>query len=301
MAQLIKLQDYVSRYEQDIYRYPAQFMKLKKQHWEKQHTAFLEGTQEQGGYETVEEDWFMEKPGLFLKVKNIFHKKEWHKEENRSRLMEKSVKDVNELKEAFLNQLFHFQMSWATSTTREKSYADQQFFENEKLRFFLQRFPDTMFVMFQPIFQVKKAPVEAETILLTPTETWCVTVLDGEDGVVHTGTYRRFWTRRQYGKADATIVSPLIGLKRTELIIKQIYIKYGVKMPIKKAVISKEGYFDLPSEPNDVALLDRHTYKVWHETMRNSPSLLKGQQLKGADVLLDHCLTHSVQRTVCYE
>ena len=47
MAQLIKLQDYVSRYEQDIYRYPSQFIKLKNQQWDKLKAAYLAGELEQ--------------------------------------------------------------------------------------------------------------------------------------------------------------------------------------------------------------------------------------------------------------
>ena len=47
MAQLIKLQDYVSRYEQDIYRYPSQFIKLKKQQWDKIKAAYLAGELDQ--------------------------------------------------------------------------------------------------------------------------------------------------------------------------------------------------------------------------------------------------------------
>ena len=43
MAQLIKMQDYISRYEQDIYRYPTQFAKLKKQQWDKLKAAYNAG------------------------------------------------------------------------------------------------------------------------------------------------------------------------------------------------------------------------------------------------------------------
>ncbi|WP_413229413.1 hypothetical protein [Heyndrickxia sporothermodurans] len=35
MGQLIKLQDYISRYEMDPFRYPAQYVRLKKQQWQK--------------------------------------------------------------------------------------------------------------------------------------------------------------------------------------------------------------------------------------------------------------------------
>src|SRR5699024_11549297 len=35
VAQLIKLRDYISRYELDIYRYPSQYIRLKRDRWEK--------------------------------------------------------------------------------------------------------------------------------------------------------------------------------------------------------------------------------------------------------------------------
>lgn len=40
MAQIIKLFDYISRYELDAYRYPSQFIRLKKQQWEKVFQAW---------------------------------------------------------------------------------------------------------------------------------------------------------------------------------------------------------------------------------------------------------------------
>ena len=35
MGQLIKLQNYTSRYEQNIFHYPSRFVMLKKQQWDK--------------------------------------------------------------------------------------------------------------------------------------------------------------------------------------------------------------------------------------------------------------------------
>lgn len=35
MAQLVKLSDYISRYETDIYRYPSRFVRLKKERWKR--------------------------------------------------------------------------------------------------------------------------------------------------------------------------------------------------------------------------------------------------------------------------
>ncbi|NLY79377.1 MAG: NERD domain-containing protein, partial [Lysinibacillus sp.] len=35
MAQLVKLQDYISRYEIDLTRYPTQYVRLKRTQWDK--------------------------------------------------------------------------------------------------------------------------------------------------------------------------------------------------------------------------------------------------------------------------
>ena len=35
MAQLVKLQDYTSRYQIDLARYPTQFVRLKKNQWDR--------------------------------------------------------------------------------------------------------------------------------------------------------------------------------------------------------------------------------------------------------------------------
>ena len=48
MAQLVKLQDYISRYEWNPYHYPAQFIRLKRQNWKK-----------------LQEQWEMEKASLY--------------------------------------------------------------------------------------------------------------------------------------------------------------------------------------------------------------------------------------------
>lgn len=33
MGQLIKLENYISRYQQDIFHYPSQFSRLKQENW----------------------------------------------------------------------------------------------------------------------------------------------------------------------------------------------------------------------------------------------------------------------------
>ena len=96
MAQLIKLQDYVSRYEQDIYRYPSQFMRLKKQQWDKIKAAYLAGELEQlysQSYENqlMELSYEEEKECIFKKVKGIFRR---NKEEARGEVRDSPKKKI---------------------------------------------------------------------------------------------------------------------------------------------------------------------------------------------------------------
>ena len=43
MAQLVKLLDYVSRYEHDLSRYPSQYIRLKRYQWERMKTQWENG------------------------------------------------------------------------------------------------------------------------------------------------------------------------------------------------------------------------------------------------------------------
>lgn len=317
MAQLIKIQDYISRYEQDIYRYPSQFAKLKKQQWDKLQAAYHAGELENLYSQPAEEqtlfknDTTEEEPkGLFRKVKGLF---------NRSDSQENAVEDthipnpvinhnvfslrvpanpanLDELKQNFLNQLLRFQMKWGSSTLREKSFVDQSFFLEERLRFFLQRFPDTFLVLYKPIFLLKNAPIEVDVILLTPVDAWCITFLEAEEDAAFIGSSDRFWLRRHHKYPDKKVLNPFLAVNRMGSIVSQLFELYEVNLPIKKVILSRNGYVDYPETPYDIDLLDKRSFPDWFDRMRSISSPLKAQQLKGAQALLDYCQTTSSMR-----
>ncbi|WP_338472038.1 hypothetical protein R4Z10_04640 [Niallia sp. XMNu-256] len=76
MGQLIKLQDYTSRYEQNIYHYPARFVTLKNQQWAKTQksweTPYTEdvATNITQSIETRTQDDY--KPSILGKIKILF-------------------------------------------------------------------------------------------------------------------------------------------------------------------------------------------------------------------------------------
>ncbi|WP_338472039.1 nuclease-related domain-containing protein [Niallia sp. XMNu-256] len=201
-----------------------------------------------------------------------------------------------ELKLRFLNQLFQFQMTWATSTLIDKSFVNKGFYYDEKLKYFLQRFPDTYLVLYRPIFQLKKATIEMETILVSPTDIWCIHFVESGDGAVYIGNHDKFWTIRNKHQ-EKKIVNPMIALNRMGKIVVNILETFDIQMPIHKVLLSRNGFIDYPTVPFDVKLIDKRNHTEWLQNLRGLRSPLKGIQLKGAEALLRYCLTSSVKRT----
>ncbi|HET7658609.1 MAG TPA: NERD domain-containing protein, partial [Bacillales bacterium] len=160
MAQLIKLENYVSRYELDIYRYPGQFIRIKKQRWEKLHSR-------------REREEALGDP--------LSHSE--------------SEESLKALKREFTEDVFFYQLRWASSTLKEKSFLDPKYRFDSWLKFFLLRFPDNYLVLYRPVFRVRQAPVELDIIMISPMAVWCVTLLQGDDGIVFQGESSRFWRK----------------------------------------------------------------------------------------------------------
>ena len=55
MAQLVKLLDYISRYENDFTRYPTQYIRLKKYQWERMKTQWENGADLSEWQQEIEE------------------------------------------------------------------------------------------------------------------------------------------------------------------------------------------------------------------------------------------------------
>ena len=303
MAQLIKLQDYVSRYETDLYRYPSQFVRLKKQQWEKMKQHWENGDLPPAPPPSVKEE--EEKDSVKEKLFSLFKKKEAQEEEpvpqpsDEEMLFEmegnQDIHSEEELKVSFLNLLFDFQLKWASSTIMEKSYVDNSYRYDERLRYLLQRFPDNIFVMYNPVLKIKNAPVELETILITPTGIWCLTFLEFEEGTAYIGSGERFWVKK-WGDMESKVLNPLIGLKRMERIIHQIIRYAGVELPIYQAVISRNGYIDYPQSPAGIQLLDKRIHNEWFQQQRSSSSPIKSVQLKVAQAIMEYCQITSFKR-----
>ncbi|MBM7606129.1 hypothetical protein JOC75_004159 [Metabacillus crassostreae] len=312
MAQLIKLYDYISRYEIDAFRYPSQFIRLKRQQWDKVSKAW-----ENNMFHTVMKvseiqiEQEEEKQTFLQKVKNRFSKDEVEIEQqeikplvNEAALDDEELqfqfttipKTVDDLKHLFLDYIFRFQIRWASSTIREKSSVDIAIYRDKYLPYFMKRLPDQFLLLYRPIFKLKNAPVELEIILIGTTEIYCLSFVEQLDEAIFTGSKEKFWVVRR-GEHEKKFLNPLISLNRTGTVVEKLLSSQGVELPVKKLIISRNGYIDYPFAPYDITILDKRTYENWFQRLRQSSAPLKHAQLKAAQVLLSHCLTNSYYRS----
>ena len=95
---------------------------------------------------------------------------------------------------------------------------------------------------------------------------------------------------------EKKIVNPMIALNRMGKIVKKILEISDVQLPIRKILLSRNGYIDYPTPPYDVKLVDKKNYDQWFQSLRELRSPLKAVQLKAAEALLDFCHTESIRR-----
>ncbi|WP_332649447.1 NERD domain-containing protein [Lysinibacillus sp. 54212] len=327
MAQLVKLQDYISRYQIDLARYPTQFVRLKKNQWDRVKRQWEAGDEiEQWEHiepaTLVEEEEVDKSRFSFLKkllptratndsmaedgvAESIDVSNEpdedYIPEEESTLHFEPNIvynpKTLDELKRMFMDQFFHFQMKWASSTVREKSYVDPKYMRDSFLRTCLQSLPDCYLLFYYPILQIKKAPIELEIILLTPTECIIIKLLEEDDQAVYIGSSDRFWVKK-VGKIEKKTLSPIIDLNRSEAILSQLFQQEGVEVPIRKVILSRNGYIDYPGTAYGIQIVDRRKFSEWMQGIKKSVSPMKHMQIRAAQSMLKTCQTTSFQRDI---
>jgi hypothetical protein len=249
MAQLVKLQDYVSRYEKNLYHYQSLFMRLKEK-----------------------------------RLKNFLHKNE------------NSQTPVNkeEIKKEFRNSLFGHQLNWATSTVREISSLHPKYENNKVLRFLSQETPDNYFLLFEPVLQVKSAPIELDIILIGPASIWLAVWMEGE-GIWQETDNKRFWKNTDSDQRE-TRLNPLIRLDRMNKIIAEWAEPFKQQLAIKSTIVAPDSYIDLPVDWRKVTYIDKRNFKEWHRQLVHESAPVKSQQLKFISLLLENGVTNSLYR-----
>ncbi|WP_228548259.1 nuclease-related domain-containing protein [Sporosarcina obsidiansis] len=311
MAQLVKLVDYVSRYENDLTRYPTQFIRLKRYQWkriknqwehgfdqfEEQAATMLEDTQEDAKwYSLLFKKWRKRRDDDFVDEEAD----EGPDEEVETDLtfqaaISERPSSMEQLKKSYSEQLFQFQLKWASSTLYDRSRVDPKFFSDSLLKQLTQRLPDSFLLFYYPIVKVNKAPIELDIVLLSPTACYCITVLEDERMAAYIGSSDRFWLKK-FGEQELKVLNPSIALNRMEKVISSFFNGAKVELPIKKLIISRNGYIDYPGTPYEITCIDRKTYDQWLTQLSKNPSPMKHTQFKAAQSILDYAETTAMSR-----
>ncbi|CAM3150379.1 nuclease-related domain-containing protein [Filibacter tadaridae] len=309
MAQLVKLLDYVSRYERDLSRYPTQYIRLKKYQWERMKKQWEHGA-DLSEWQQVNEKVEQEEGKSFSPLFRLFGQRKVVEEEQDAKDQKNEPEDddfgfnpnlvytpetVEQLRELYLNQLFHFQIKWASSTLMDKSRIDARYMRDSLLRSFSLQLPDSYLLFYHPILVLKKAPVELDIIIVTPVECVCITVLEQENVAAFIGSGDRFWVKK-HGEKETKLLNPLIGLNRMESIVSGIFKGRDIQFPVRKYLVSRNGYIDHPGAAFDMDIIDRRTYDKWFLALQKSIIPLKSTQFKAAQAILDLGQSTSISR-----
>ena len=296
MAQLVKLLDYITRYETKAFHYPTQFIRLKQEHWEQ----LMRQWEEENDLELLEQIPNDEKKteSETKEEKKKFLWKFFKKKESPI-LEERFIRTLPTTKKQlityFLNQLMPFQLKWATSTITHTSFTDKNYMYEEKLKTLLQRLPDIYLIMYYPIFHVKNAPFESEIIIISPIGIEILTIVDAPHNARIVMTGERVWDVETEVKTTK-LIDPTIALKRTEHVVRSILNKYGVDIPIQKTIMAESNYFLYDTAPYQTKLVGKNEYEDWMDEKKALHSPLKNVQLKAMEALLRHCQTTAVRR-----
>ncbi|REB06514.1 NERD domain-containing protein [Sporosarcina sp. BI001-red] len=320
MAQLVKMLDYVSRYEHDLSRYTTQFIRLKRSQWERMKRQWDNGVDLASWQIAADEELPAKIPeneslseeevgkkrfsslSRFLPFRKeeqiVAYNDETTKEPDDLQFTPNIIQDprsIQNLRKLYIEQLFHFQLKWASSTLTERSRIDSKFMRDKLLHEFLEILPDSYLLFYYPVLKIKKAPVELEVILMTPVECICMTILQAEEGSVLVGSGERFWTKK-LGEQESKLLNPSIGLNRMGKIVSSLFASAEVDFPIRKILLSRESYIDYPGVAHDIQIIDRRDYPKWLEKVKKLSTPMKSKQFKAAQVLLDLCQTTAASR-----
>lgn len=149
--------------------------------------------------------------------------------------------------------------------------------------------------MYNPIFNIKQAPIDGEIILISPRGIEIISILENSEKVRYLAGDDKTWVQDTIDKETA-IMSPLIGLKRSEHIIKSILNTEELAFPIHKTILSRTNNIVFSSEPYNTSVIGKFQFEEWFTEKRKLKSTLKRQQLKVTELLLKYCLTTATKR-----
>src|SRR5699024_12272175 len=98
---------------------------------------------------------------------------------------------------------------FATANITHESFTKVSIRDKETLKYFLQLFPDIYCLMYHPVFNIKKAPIDGEIILISPFDIEIISFIHEHAEATILATNDRKWTVESETN-QKSILSPVI-------------------------------------------------------------------------------------------
>ncbi|SFG42436.1 hypothetical protein [Sporolactobacillus nakayamae] len=250
MAQLIKVNQCVSRYQLNLRCYANRYNWLKKRRMEAWREKWLDKHTIQNSVSGVD-------------------------------------KYSNHWKIGFDDWLFDKQVLWSTRTAFERSARPDDILTEQWLRRMLKGINDVSFFMYRPVLLTKSGPVQLDSLLITNDRICCVHPLLGETGDVFQPYSQRMWNQITNGAAVRPLVNPMISLRRTKAVVAAFLKGKGLtSMQVATVVYAPDCYIEDTVNDYETDFVDQRNESEWFQRMDQHSLLMKREQLEAAEALL---------------
>jgi hypothetical protein len=250
MAQLIKINQCVSRYQLNFRCYANRYNWLKKRRMEAWRENWLDNHTIQNSVNNVD-------------------------------------KYSNHWKVDFDDWLFDKQLAWSTSTAFERSERPVTIRTEHWLRRMLKGINDVSFIMYQPVLLTKSGPVQLDSLLITNDMICCVHPLLGETGDVYQPYSQRMWYQITNGAVVRPLVNPMISLRRTKAVVAAFLKGKGLtSMQVGAVVYTPDCYIERTANDYESDFVDQRNEREWFQKMDQHSLLMKREQIESAEALL---------------
>ncbi len=262
MAQLLKIDDCYSRYQQGVSVYANRYIQLKDKRW----------TQWENAWENPEGSG---PPSIRKQVRHA------------------ATKEI--LYERFQHFLLEHKILWATSTADTISNVQDKYLEEPWFDFSLRKFSDMAFLLYKPTMSIQNGLTQLETVLITPGAVWCLKGCYGEKESVFQSVNTRTWQELTSG-GRSTRMNPMISLKQTHRIVSAAMKAANLTLPVHMGLIVPESYVEFVSYEGAAQVVDKRNLSDWLSRLAMRHATFKHEQLRAAAFLLERTSTVSQQR-----
>ncbi|MCQ2008698.1 MAG: hypothetical protein ABF629_00435 [Sporolactobacillus sp.] len=204
----------------------------------------------------------------------------------------------NQLKHEFEDWLFDKQLEWSTRTAFEWSSFPDTIYSEHWLRHLIKEINDVSFFMYLPVLLTRSGPVQLDSLLIANDVICCVHPLLGNPGDVFQPVSQRNWNVITNG-AQRPLLNPLISLRRTKAVVSAFLQSKGLRsMEVEAVVYAPDGYIESKAGEFEARFIDLRNEAEWFQKMDQHSLLMKRGQIECAEALLNNSETVSEPRTI---